>query len=134
MLEVITTNPKEYCQKHGIDFYGFKLKAQEVAPHFDGLCFNAASDPESGVQLKEYVSRHIRGDKPERRKNPNRIQFRCTDSMKSRIIKAMDICSCATIQEFMTLGMNVFLAQIEKAAVTSGCDCGKAKNIIDSIT
>lgn len=128
-------NPKEYCQKHDIPYSDFITKAKEKASLFDGHLFICASNADYGVQLRESVARHIRGDKPERRKNPHRIQFRCTDSMKSRIINAMDICSCATIQEFMTLAVKVFLMQIEKAAATSRTgDSGNAKKIIDNIS
>lgn len=109
-------NPKIYCQKTGTEPMFFVGKATEIAPMFDIYLLNCCSDPDYGVQLRESVARHIRGKPPEHRKNTNRIQFRCTDEMKERIVNAMDICSCATIQELMTTAMKIFLMQIEKTA------------------
>ena len=118
--EVIQINPKIHCQKNGMETLFFIGKANEVAPLFDSIAFHYCSDPDYGVQLRESVAKHIRGENPDRRKNPNRIQFRCTDDMKQRIIRAMDICSCATIQEIMMLATKMFLYEIEKTAAASG--------------
>lgn len=119
-------NPRKYCAEHRIKTSEFIRRVQEVAPKYSKSTNSMVNNVDYGVMLRPFVVRYIRG-KPENRRNPCRVQFRVTAAQRARLTRAMDVLSCATVQDFMTFVLNGFLERLEKetAALSGPEDSGK---------
>lgn len=127
-------NPKSYCIQHGVATADFIKKAQAVAPKYSKVTHCMASDPKCGVMLRPEVANHITG-KPERRKNPCRLSFRCAEGLLHRFSEAREALGFETNQQALLFMVNWFLSEMEKAAPGAGTpETAKAKNLTNTIT
>lgn len=105
-------NLREWCIKHHKSTAEFCEYIHPIAPKFSKIQFSMVCNPDYGVTLRPSVAQYLR--EPDTRKTPCRVQFRVTEAQKARLTRAMEVMSCATVQEFMAHVLNMFLDDLDK--------------------